>query len=133
MKTQKGFTLIELMIVVVIVSILSAIAIPAYQNHVRRGKLLEGISALPQARSRLEQYYSDTIPRTYVGAPVPAATANFVYAYPVLSATQYTISASGTGNLAGYNYFIDETGTQSSNTPWGVSATCWVVKEGGGC
>ena len=51
MKTQQGFTLIELMIVVAIVGILAAIAVPAYQDYTTRAKVTEGLTALASAKA----------------------------------------------------------------------------------
>lgn len=135
MKAQKGFTLVELMIVVAIIGILSAVVIPSYQDYVIRGKLTEGTSTLANGRVKLEQFFQDN--RTYVGAnaspPCPAATTNFGYVCSNLSAATYTITATGTGNLALYSYTINETNTKGSTTPWGSNATCWVIKKGGAC
>lgn len=58
-RLQAGFTLIELMIVVVIVGILASIAMPAYDNYVRKGKRGEGISAIQTVLEAQERYYSD--------------------------------------------------------------------------
>ncbi len=57
-KDQTGFTLIELMIVVVIISILAAVGYPAYQSQVEKGHLSEGQAALTQFASQLERCYS---------------------------------------------------------------------------
>ena len=55
MKTQKGFTLIELMIVVAIIGILAAIAIPQYQNYVARAQFSEAQTLLGGARTPVEE------------------------------------------------------------------------------
>ena len=57
-KTQKGFTLIELMIVVAIVGILAAIALPAYQDYVVRSKMSEPIAAIAACKTSVAEYLS---------------------------------------------------------------------------
>lgn len=138
MKKQKGFTLIELMIVVVIVGILAGVGIPAYRDYVIRGKLVEGTSKLSDARIKMEQYFQDN--RTYDAGggttcppAISAATENFTYACSGLTATAYTITATGIGNLSAYSYTINQANTKTSATPWGNGATCWITKEGMSC
>lgn len=131
MKTQQGFTLVELMVTVAVIGILAAIGIPAYNDYVTRGKLVEATSALSDGRVKMEQFFQDN--RTYVGGPAPAATANFTYAASNLATTTYTITATGTGSLAAFSYTINQANTKTSTTPWGNSATCWVRNKGGAC
>jgi type IV pilus assembly protein PilA len=57
---QKGFTLIELMIVVAIIAILAAIAIPAYQNYLIRSQVSEGAVLTDGAKTAVAEYYSNT-------------------------------------------------------------------------
>ena len=59
MKAQKGFTLIELMIVVAIIAILAAIALPAYQDYVARSQVSEAMTLSSGAKTAVTEYYAD--------------------------------------------------------------------------
>lgn len=74
-KMQKGFTLIELMIVVAIIAILAAIAIPAYQDYLVRSQVSEGAVLTDGAKTALSEYYSNhgVFPAKPESAGLPAA------------------------------------------------------------
>ncbi len=59
-STQKGFTLIELMIVVAIIGILAAIAIPAYQDYTIRSQVTEGMNLASAVETGVAEYYANT-------------------------------------------------------------------------
>ena len=65
-KNQGGFTLVELMIVVIIVGILAAVAIPMYQGATERAKASEAVAALGTIRGAMRVYYAEH--GTYIGA-----------------------------------------------------------------
>jgi type IV pilus assembly protein PilE len=137
MKTNKGFTLLELLMVVAVVAILASIAYPSYNDYIIRGRLAEGMSALSDGRVKMEQFFQDN--RTYAGGPAPAATSSFTYAAGNLSATTYTITATGNGRVLGFVYTIDQNNVKSTTAApagWAAAAmptTCWITRKGGIC
>lgn len=75
MNAQKGFTLIELMIVVAIIGILAAVAIPAYQDYTVRAKVTEGLSLASSAKTAVSENAANGAPFAS-GWNAPAATKN---------------------------------------------------------
>ena len=76
---QKGFTLIELMIVVAIIGILAAIAIPAYQDYTIRSQVTEGLNLAGAVKAEIAEFYA----RTACGPPASArASARWVIRQP---------------------------------------------------
>ena len=90
-KVQQGFTLIELMIVVAIIGILAAIAIPAYQDYTIRAKVTEGLGLADAARTAVSEAYQS--------GDMPGVTALAASWLPTQTTTKYvdsvTIAASG--------------------------------------
>ncbi len=145
---EAGFTIIELMIVVVIISVLGAVALPAYQDYILRSRLAEAYANLGGMATKLEQFYQDN--RTYVGActvsgtvaNLPANPKHFDFTCPTLTATGFTVQAAGQAgqNVAGFTFTIDNTGLkQTTAVPAGsgfstsTGATgCWVRRKGTG-
>ncbi|MGH8670600.1 MAG: type IV pilin protein [Burkholderiales bacterium] len=141
----RGFTLIELMIVVTVVAILAAVAMPAYTDHVRRAKITEATSNLSDLRVKLEQFFQDN--RTYVGAcaagtiaPLPSGVnaQYFTYTCPTLTATTYTTQATGVTSqgMSGFTYTLNQVNTRATTAVpagWTTNAACWVTKKDGSC
>jgi type IV pilus assembly protein PilE len=140
-RQQTGMTLIEIMIVVAIIGILSAVALPAYRDYVTRGRLAEAFSTLATVQPNAEQYWSNN--RTFVGLsdttknPAwPADTTNFTYTLVSSSPSAYQVRASGRAQAADFVFTIDQQGTRATSgvqTGWTLTTTCWVDRRNGTC
>ncbi|HKT27389.1 type IV pilin protein [Dyella sp.] len=144
-RHQRGFTLIELMIVVAIVAILAAIAIPQYRKYVQKSNRATAKSALLDLSRREETYYStnnsytlnlvslgySNITNNQIQVPNsnnPTYTIGFTApATSGSSASSYTASATPTGSQTGDGcgtYSVDYLGNQLPSTTSGGSS-CW--------
>ena len=94
-RQARGFSLIELMIVVAIVAILASIAFPAYQDYVARAQVGEGFSLSTGAKEAIALYYGDT-------GTFPANNAAGGIASPVSINGRYvhSVSVDGAGNIS---------------------------------
>lgn len=141
---NAGFTLIEVMIVVAIIGILSAIAYPSYRDYVLRGRLVDATNGLASMRADMERHFQDN--RTYatVGAfTTPCAVGggvvigNFTIAcVGTPDAAGYVLAATGAAAAAGFEFRVNQAdvrSTEAAPTGWGTCATRWVLKRGEGC
>ena len=120
MRKQAGFNLIELMIVVAVIAILSSIAVPAYNDYVKRAKRAQAQGALLELASAMERFFTEN--NTYCGSdtggtigtcvngdtpgifsntvPVDGGTAFYNLQITTTTATTYALTATRTGSMA---------------------------------
>jgi len=139
-QRQSGFTLVELMIVVAIVGILSAIAVPSYNSYVMRARLVEAHGVLASTQNKLEQYWTNN--RKYEGFDdpelglMPDDGLNFDYGLDDPTVSTYTLVATGKNAAAGFVYTIDQAGNRATTEApdgWVTSDQCWVDRKDGTC
>lgn len=148
LSSREGFTLIEVMIVVAIVAILAALALPSYRDYVLRGQMVDATNSLSVGRANMERYFQDN--RTYEAVGLinpPCASAipvaqrtqgSFVLTCEAPTATAYTLTATGSGTTAAFTFTVTEldqrTTVVATGGPSGWnSGACWAVKKGQVC
>jgi type IV pilus assembly protein PilE len=149
MRNSRGFTLVELMLAVFIIAVLSAIAIPQYNEYILKGKLAEAATVLSTAQLRMEQYYQDNRAYGPTGgvtcgiAPGSLSTTRFTLTCVTqkvdgsacdVARQCYTYSATsvGLGNPE-FVFNVTETGAKSTTqvpSGWATNATCWLRGKG---
>lgn len=110
----RGFTLIEILVAIAIVSILASVAIPSYTDYVRRGRLTEATTNLSDLRVRLEQFYQDN--RTYRHTTLAGRVGDCGAIAPTGSAAQFFTYACDADDATGQTYWITATGVAGSST-----------------
>jgi type IV pilus assembly protein PilE len=158
MRQARGFTLIELMIVVAVVAVLAAIAVPNYTDYITRSKFAEASANLGNLRVKMEQYYQDN--RRYStttgggtcglpggNTPTVGDAKYFTFACASSNPTaagdqQYLITATGIGGLTGLTFTINHANTKATGVVsssaiatagYAANAACWIVKKPSQC
>lgn len=141
---SSGFTLIEVLITIVVVSILVGVALPSYRDYVRRGQIPDGLTALADLRVKMETYYQDyrnygdtscaeNSKANWAKFTAPAG-ARFTYECKLDGKQAYTLKVIGkTGQATvGHTYTLDQDNTRKTlvfkGSDLGAGKECWLVR-----
>lgn len=132
--SNRGFTLIEIMITVVIIGILAAVALPQYSDYVSRARRVDAQTTMQEVRQFMQRYQASQ--DTYVGAALPTqlarspkdGTQSYGITLGNVTAGGYTITATPTGPMANDacgNLTLTSTGQRNITGGNGTMAICW--------
>lgn len=137
-RATRGFTLIEIMIVVALIGILASIALSSYQSHARKTRRYAAQSCLMEQAQYLERYYTTAKnPMSYADAVLPNATCKsnlasyYVFSLPAAlnSSQAFSVQAAATGGQTGdtscLTMALNQSALQSSSSATGATTGCW--------
>lgn len=137
--SSRGFTLVELMVVILVVSILAAIAIPTYTNQVRKSRRTEARNALLDAAAREERFYATNNRYSVTAADLgyaafPATVGSSYYSLNVActnnaACTDFTVTATAINgqakDTACATLTLNNVGAQNATGSTLAATTCW--------
>jgi len=142
-KLHAGFTLIELMIVVAIIAILAAVAVPTYTDQVRKSRRSAAQIALVEMANRQELFFADNFAYTNDMTALPYSTTSAAGGFYTLSVSNLNVAPPGFTLTAQANpakdqvndtncktFTLTDTGVKAStNSSDGVSTGCWAAGQ----
>jgi type IV pilus assembly protein PilA len=134
-QAQKGFTLIELMIVVAIIGILAAVALPAYQQYTLKAKFTEVVASTSALKAGVDVCTQNgscitagALADVAAGAgdvPAVPGSTNFLASVTISSVGVITATATSNGGLASQTYILTPTYSSTTNqVSWAVTGSC---------
>lgn len=129
-QAQKGFTLIELMIVIAIIGILAAVALPAYQTYTKKAKFSEVVLATTAYKNAITAQYQKQatgcttladLDHGACGVPAAAGASGVVTNVEVADGV---ITATGSAGVDSKTYILTPTATTQGSLTWAESGTC---------
>lgn len=138
MKRTRGFTLMEMLITIAVLSILTAIALPSYSEYVKRGQRSEARAALVQAAQFMERVRTErnsyrpggnvpTLPTSVATVPGSGA-ARYAIRLSAVTANTFALEAQAVGSMVGDlcgNLSLDNTGLRGFTGGKGTMERCW--------
>jgi type IV pilus assembly protein PilE len=138
-QSRSGFSLIELLVVLVIMGLLSAMALPSYRQHIQRGHRVEGAAALQEAQHFMERYYSVNGRYTTAAGEAPDlplrlqtapsdALARYQVSVSAATANAYSLQAEPVGTMLEDpcgSLTLSHTGQKAMTGSGLTAAECW--------
>jgi len=140
LRRRRGFTLVEVMIVVAVIALLAAVALPSYQSSVRKGRRADARASLVNTAQMMERYSTEHASSGYSTATISTVSGPTVVARPAsdngyyqlsltnLAATTFTLNATPQGAQASDDcgtYTLDQNGVRGVTGTTHTAAECW--------